>query len=170
MASTLYGEPRATMDVDFAVQLARQKAGPLARALDRGFFVDHQSVVEAATPCRHFNVIHKRSMVKVDLYARPAEGIFAEEIRRARRVRLRAGPEGYASVATPEDTLLQKLRRYHMGGEVSDRQWRDCLGVLKAMGDDLDHAYLEHWAAELSLGALLDRAIKESGETESWRS
>jgi hypothetical protein len=28
----------------------------------------------------------------------------------------------------PEDILLQKLRWFRLGGEVSDRQWRDVLG------------------------------------------
>ncbi len=35
-------------------------------------------------------------------------------------------------IATPEDTLLQKLRWYDDGGRVSDKQWHDVLGILKA--------------------------------------
>jgi len=40
LASTVHGEPRATMDVDFAVHLDAELIEPLARALQARFFVD----------------------------------------------------------------------------------------------------------------------------------
>ena len=49
-----------------------------------------------------------------------------------------------------------------MGGEVSDRQWRDILGVLKMRTGELDLAYLKKWAIELKVTDLLERALKES--------
>jgi hypothetical protein len=50
-----------------------------------------------------------------------------------------------------------------MGGEVSDRQWRDILGVLKTRAGELDLDYLRKWAIELKVADLLDRALKEMG-------
>ena len=44
-------------------------------------------------------------------------------------------------MASPEDTILTKLEWYRMGGEVSDRQWNDLLGVFKVQGTNLDFAY-----------------------------
>jgi hypothetical protein len=49
-----------------------------------------------------------------------------------------------------------------MGGEVSDRQWRDIIGVLKTRAGELDLEYLRKWAAELHVSALLERSLKES--------
>lgn len=49
-----------------------------------------------------------------------------------------------------------------MGGEVSDRQWRDVLGVLKTKTGKLDLDYLHKWAKELKVSDLLERALKES--------
>lgn len=50
-----------------------------------------------------------------------------------------------------------------MGGEVSDRQWRDILGVLKTKAEQLDLIYLRRWAQILNVGDLLEKVINESG-------
>ena len=72
-------------------------------------------------------------------------------------------PDRTAYVATAEDTILAKLESYRMGGDVSERQWRDVLGVMKVQADRLDLAYLRQWAAQLNISDLLERAIKEAG-------
>ncbi|MFL7871577.1 MAG: hypothetical protein AB8I58_22300 [Anaerolineales bacterium] len=61
-----------------------------------------------------------------------------------------------------EDAILSKLEWYRMGGEVSNRQWRDVLGVLKTRAGELDLAYMQKWANELKVEDLLDRALKEA--------
>lgn len=66
-------------------------------------------------------------------------------------------------LASPEDTILHKLRWYHMGGGVSERQWLDVLGVLKTQNTALERAYLQHWAVQLGVADLLDRAWEEAG-------
>ncbi len=73
-------------------------------------------------------------------------------------------PERTAYIASAEDTVLTKLEWYRMGGEVSDRQWRDVLGVLKVQGKRLDLAYLRRWATELGIADLLERALAEAGK------
>jgi hypothetical protein len=65
-------------------------------------------------------------------------------------------------VKTPEDTILRKLLWYEGGGAVSDRQWRDVLGVLRVSGAMLDDRYLDDWAARLGVDALLGRARAEA--------
>lgn len=64
-------------------------------------------------------------------------------------------------VATAEDCVLTKLEWFEKGGRVSDRQWRDVLGVLRISGDGLDRAYLARWAQELGLDELLAAAMRE---------
>ena len=72
-------------------------------------------------------------------------------------------PERTAYVATAEDTILAKLEWYRMGGGVSERQWRDVLGVMKVQADRLDLAYLRQWADQLNVSDLLERALTEAG-------
>jgi hypothetical protein len=65
-------------------------------------------------------------------------------------------------VASAEDTILAKLEWFRSGGEVSDRQWADIVGVLRAVGRFLDSAYLEQWALALSVADILARARTEA--------
>ena len=53
-------------------------------------------------------------------------------------------------VTSPEDTVLAKLDWYRQGGKISDRQWRDVLGVLRVQASGLDRAYLRDWAGALA--------------------
>jgi hypothetical protein len=157
LASTVHGEPRATMDVDFAAHVDLELIEPLAQALGAWFFVDVEDIREAVDRQRSFNAIDRTSFMKVDVHVRPRSGHFAEEIRRARTVRL--SPDGSARLATPEDTLLRKLWWYRRGDEGSDRQWRDVLGIVRTVGPTLDRDYLRTWADELGVSDLLERAL-----------
>ena len=66
-------------------------------------------------------------------------------------------------VHPPEDILLQKLRWYRKGGEVSDRQWRDIAAIVRVQGPRLDGTYLREGAEILGVTDLLERALAEAG-------
>jgi hypothetical protein len=66
-------------------------------------------------------------------------------------------------VASPEDTILHKLEWYRVGQEISERQWKDVLGVIRVQDKRLDREYLRKWAAMLGLDDLLTRALSEAG-------
>ncbi len=44
----------------------------------------------------------------------------------------------------------------------SERQWSDVLGVMSVQADKLDLEYLRHWAIELGVRDLLERALVQS--------
>lgn len=73
-------------------------------------------------------------------------------------------PDRYLFVYTPEDILLQKLRWYQMGNEVSDRQWRDIMGIVVVQGEKLDVDYLRRAAQVLAVSDLLQRAFDQAGD------
>lgn len=62
---------------------------------------------------------------------------------------------------TPEDILLAKLHRFRAGGEVSEVQWPDIQGLVRAAGATLDRRYLEQGAGKLGIPGLLERAMQQ---------
>jgi len=56
------------------------------------------------------------------------------------------------------------VRGGRRSGEVSERQWRDAVGVLKVRAGDLDLDHVRAWAADLGVADLLERALAEAGD------
>ena len=161
-ASALHGVMRATMDADLVADLRQEDVAPFVQALGELFYANAEMMREAIGQHRSFNLIHLESMFKVDVFvARPRDFDRAQLARRQLHL-LSEDPERRAYVASAEDTVLAKLEWYRMGGEVSDRQWRDALGVLKVQGLRLELAYMRHMAAGLGVKDLLERALEES--------
>ena len=111
------------------------------------------------------NLIHRTTGFKVDLFLRRDRAFSRAEMERARTVELTPGVK--MRVASAEDCVLSKLECYEKGGQFSDRQWRDVLGVIKEQGATLDLQHLQDWAQELGLVELLARALREAGITPS---
>ena len=163
LASAVHGVLRATLDTDLVADLRLEHAEPLARALGGTFYVDAESIREAVLHQRSFNVIHLETMFKVDVFVVKKRPFHHSQMERRTAQVIATDPDRTAYVATAEDTILAKLEWYRLGGDVSERQWCDVLGVMKVQADRLDLAYLRQWAVQLNISDLLERAIKEAG-------
>jgi hypothetical protein len=164
IASSVRGAPRASIDIDVAAELRPEHVRPLVESLSRGYYVSEDRVRDAVAARRSFNLIHLDSMMKIDVFVsrqRPFDraafdGLTLEPLDAA-------GTSRPHPVPRAEDVILLKLEWFRAGGEVSDRQWGDILGVMKAMGRTLDRGHLSRWAGELGVSDLLERALVESG-------
>lgn len=165
VASSLYGLPRLTIDVDLVADLHLGHVRPLVKSLQTIYYIDEEMVRDAISRRSSFNIIHQDTILKVDVFIPKSRLFDQEELRRAQQEVLLEGTRSF-NVASPEGTILNKLEWYRMGGEVSDRQWNDILGVLKVQGTDLDMNYLQKWAASLNVTDLLERALVDAGLKE----
>lgn len=162
-ASAIHGVPRQTMDADLVVELDSESVVELVEGLGGEFYVDVDVARDAVVRRASFNAIHLGTGFKVDFFVKGRDAFDELELERSLLLQIRADPPRSAFVKTAEDTVLRKLQWYRSGGEVSDRQWRDVLGVLAAVGGTLDREYLHLWATRLGVSDLLDRAESEIG-------
>ena len=163
LASSLLGEPRATVDIDLAIVLRHSQVEALVGALGPDYYVEPAAVREAVDRHSSFNAIHQPTVVKVDFFVLGDAPFDRTQIEGRRLSAPLGGSDRGVFVSRAEDLILRKLDWYRQGGGVSDRQWRDVLGVLKVQAERLDLQHLRRWAASLDLVELLERALQESG-------
>jgi hypothetical protein len=161
LASSLHGIPRATQDADLIAMLGRDHVEAFCGALEGDFYVDREMIHDAIARRASFNVIHLGTMFKVDVFVFRGDSLAAQEMARRERHELGGVPSRSLVFASAEDTVLEKLRWYRLGGAVSDRQWLDAVGVLRVRRGDLDREYLQRWAEHLQVGDLLAEAWRE---------
>lgn len=167
VASSLVGEPRATMDLDLAVDLALEQIDPLVTALGSGWYVSRDAALDAVRRHSSFNLIHLETMQKVDLFVLGDGLLDRRQLDRRRRVQVAEEPSQALWIGSSEDQVLRKLAWYRLGGEVSQRQWADVVAILRVQADRLDADDLLTAARALSLDGLLQRAKEDAGDLEA---
>ena len=156
LASSFAGEPRSSVDIDVVAALTADHVGKLVEALARDFYIDEDAVRRAVRDRSSVNLIHHASHLKVDLFVAGGTPLDDQQLQRRRAVVVHGRT---IHIHPPEDILLQKLRWYRNGGEVSDRQWRDIVAIVRVQGPALDRQYLEAYAPTLGVADLLERAL-----------
>lgn len=166
VASSAYGVARSTLDVDMVANMNSDQAHALEELLEKEFYVDIDTIINAIKKQSSFNIIHLETMLKIDVFIHRDQP-FSNRVfmRREEKHVSEDIPEKFY-FPSPEDIILIKLDWYKSAGESLSHQWNDVLGVLKVQGSKLDLNYLETWAKELAVSELLDRALMDVGITE----
>ena len=148
MASTNYGEPRFTNDIDVVVTLKDSQAADLCAAFPPPeYYCSPEAVAQAIRDRFQFNILHPASGLKVDVIM--ATDSEYDRVRLARGLRLAAGDDFEAIFAAPEDVILKKLEYFREGG--SEKHLRDIVGILKVQGERIDREYLRDWIEKLAV-------------------
>ncbi len=161
-ASTAYGRVRTTQDVDIVASMEPNHVDAFVKALDSAFYVDEVMIRNALSSRTNFNLVHLETMFKVDIFL-PKKRPFDQQ-QLARRVKRVIDKDSAREVyfASPEDTILAKLEWYRLGGEESELQWRDIMGILRQRSDQLDIEYLKDSAKAMQIADLLERSLEET--------
>jgi hypothetical protein len=139
MASTTYGEPRFTNDLDVVVDLPPEAIDSFCRSFPSEEFYCYPEAVREAVRRRHqFNIIHYESGFKIDVFI-PEPGREHEAfLARGQRIALPAGsPTWFASA---EDVILKKLEYFREGG--SEKHVRDIAGILRVQAGRIDRDFI----------------------------
>ena len=163
LASSQYGELRATNDIDLLVDLPEDGVKDLVEAMKPHFDVREDTVRSAVKDGRSFSSLHIEWHVKVDFFPAGDSILDAQTLARRQAVRLASEPTRDVFFASAEDIVLRKLDWYRRSHDVLDRQLRDILGVLKLQGPRLDFDYLRETATKLGLADLLEQCLHDAG-------
>lgn len=165
LASSIRGMYRVTADADLLAEIRPQQAKALAQALGKDWYADPELIGSAIRAGRAFNIIHIPTAMKVDIFPARSDYHYLQMERATPLAIFASDPSAKLAVTSPEDIILSKLEWLAAGGEASDMQWKDILGVV-AMSRDLDMDYLNRWATRLGVSPILARALHE-GRSET---
>ena len=161
MASSLFGEPRSTVDVDIAIKLADGFEQALLDRVTPAFYVPTDAAQAAIVSKSSFNLVDTAHGLKVDLFVLGDGVLDRMQIERRVNIAVPHAPNGIW-VTAPEDQVLRKLDWYRKADGVSDRQWRDVVGILRVNLTSLDQDYLRHTATAVDLSDLLTAALADA--------
>jgi hypothetical protein len=165
IASSFIGEPRSTVDVDVAIRLEAELVDDLLRRAGASFYLPEEAARRAIEAHESFNLLDTETAMKVDLFVVGDSLLDRMQIER----RIPVQVPGFSTalwVTSPEDQVLRKLAWFRSGGSVSDRQWRDVVGILRVQAPTIDLAYLQRTALEVDLHRELAAALTEAGHVE----
>jgi hypothetical protein len=166
MASSLLGEPRSTVDVDFAVQLDVTSGESLLGRVGADFYVPFESARTAIAAHSSFNLVDTVNALKVDLFVVGGDLLDRMQIERRVLVPVPGSAHGIW-VTSAEDQVLRKLDWFRRAGSLSDRQWRDVVGILRVRQGFLDVDYLRRTAQVVGLADDLAEALRQVQASES---
>ncbi len=137
VASSIYGEPRTTLDIAFMVLLTSADAKTLQNHYPEADFYLPPSEVIAIESRReshgHFNIIHHHSGLKADIYLSRNHPYLEWALAGVRKMEIDSAT---VHLAPPEYVILHKLDFYRESGH--QRHLRDIAGMIEQSDIELD--------------------------------
>lgn len=156
-ASSQYGEPRQTLDVDLTLQLQLADAEKFASAFEKiQMAADPYAIRETYnyTNPLPFAVIDFTNGWKADCYFWRKTAYDQAAFARRMEWPYPEAKRGRVWLYAPEDVILMKLSYYRMSQGVSSKHLRDIAAMLANMDKwdrSLDLNYLNKWAGTLQV-------------------
>lgn len=109
LASSFHGLTRSTLDADIVAAMQPEQVKPFTEILGPDFYADESVIVSAIQRQSSFNLIHKNTMFKVDVFIPKQRPFDLKRMERRSYQRLSETPEIAVFVSSAEDTILAKL-------------------------------------------------------------
>jgi hypothetical protein len=142
VASSAYGEPRFTQDLDLVVSLSSGSIDDfLAGFPSSDFYVPPEPTLReeaSRTEGGHFNLLHQDSGLRADVYLAGDDELHAWAFEHLRRIQLSEDLEVW--LAPPEYVIVRKLE--WMSAEAGERHREDVRHMIRLCGESLDHEFL----------------------------
>lgn len=161
LASSSYGFPRLTYNIDIVASFNEVDLNEFCGLLKPAFFVDPMRAMDFVERGRSLSAIHRKSVFKFNFFSSPMTDFGCAQLER-RRFEYSAMPgfeEVKFAICTAEDSILSKLDWYRQGRGLLDQHWNDILGMITVQRRSLDMDYLGKWARRLGLEELLEEAL-----------
>jgi hypothetical protein len=156
-ASTLYGEPRLTNDIDVLAELQPQHVDAFCAEFSQAEYYLSRPAVESAVKKRfQFNIIHPSSGIKIDCFVAGGDEFDESQLRRSLSISRDTGAYSIR-FATPEDVILKKMEYFQLGE--SEKHLRDIAGILRVAGERVDRTYIDEWAERKGLTEIWDAIL-----------
>jgi len=142
VASTVYGKPRLTYDMDILIDLKENQIEELAGSFDSDWYADAEMIKEAIAKNMPFNFIHAPTALKIDFF--PAESGEYEKAQFLNKTEKQFDEKQSAYFSSAEDVIVKKLD-YYMDGK-SEKHLEDIKGMLGARREKLNFKYIDYWS------------------------
>ena len=145
---------RLTIDVDVMFDPNREALALFVQEVEHWqVYIDPlETIFEYNVPSQlPINIMDGLAGAKADLFLVRHDGLDASIMTRLRRRKLYVKPDFSAWFMSPEDVILYKLIYFKKSEGTSQKHPIDIRSMLRAVGAELDLAYMERWAREVSV-------------------
>jgi hypothetical protein len=147
IASSFYGEPRLTQDIDIVIKLDEKTVEHVLAGLAQGFITSDQAARDAVAQRKLFQALDRKTSLKLDFHTACA---IPGELDRSIRTALVSGLS--VPLVSKEDAIVSKLRWIQMG---SAKSRDDVRAMLIDQTTLVDQELLLSLAKQLGVEALL---------------
>jgi hypothetical protein len=153
MAMAYYAQPRMTADIDIVVELNDSHADQIIKSFEPEYYVPHGSMRSAIVRNSTFNMLHEKTLIKIDCVLRKTDSFHKNAFTRRRTVDF--GGFGIW-ITSHEDLILSKLNWAKKTN--SEMQLRDVTNLLRCT---VDIDYLKTWSTELAVDETLNELLRK---------
>jgi hypothetical protein len=161
LVSSIQGEPRATNNIDFVIQIKSSQINLFLNTFKSpDYYLDEGSIINAIENESMFQILHLKSGIIIDLWLITNDPFDIARFSGKIKENI-LGTQMY--ISRPEDTILSRLRWCKKSG-FSEKQFNDALRVYEVQYNLFNMDYLHTWAKDMKILDLLEKIESKSYE------